>query len=548
MIRPWPSICIAALAAGAAFCQHPDTPKSVVADVRVATRTNTNQYLRPNPPRGGRYELRNATMLDLVRIAHGFDADKVLGGPSWLEMNRYDLIIQVPANATPDTANVLLQSVLADRFRLVIHKETNPLPTWVLMAGKKPLMKEANGEGDTGCHPHVESAPPTPGSGAGGVSTVAPDGKVTTMTFGPGRTLQYTCHNVTMEGFAATIQGMLGNSIDTNVPDRTGLKGTWNFDLKYTFNFELTNNASADRISFPNAIEKQLGLKLEQHPNPTPVLIVDSVEEKPSPNPPGVAEALPPPKVPAEFEVVDIKLSDPGTMFPRTVNQPGGRFRSIRTSLSFLIENALRPPGSDQIIGMPKFADDVRYDITATAAVEPGTNLDAETTSPLLMALLKQRFGLKYHTEERALPAYTLVSVKPRMKKADQASRASCKTHFAPAPAPPGTNEMTCRNTTMEQFAEQLCIYGPGLSIQPLDATGLEGGWDFTLTWNRRAGMNTAPPLAGNTAGGAAAPDPDGGLTIFEAIEKQLGLKLERQKRPVPVFVIDHLDEKPTDN
>ena len=87
---------------------------------------------------------------------------------------------------------------------------------------------------------------------------------------------------------------------------------------------------------------------------------------------------------------------------------------------------------------MPKFADSARYDVTAKADVEPGANLDPETTAPLLIALLKERFGLKYHTEERALPAYSLIAVKPKMKRSDPASRTSCRTINAPAPAPPG--------------------------------------------------------------------------------------------------------------
>ena len=110
--------------------------------------------------------------------------------------------------------------------------------------------------------------------------------------------------------------------------------------------------------------------------------------------------------------------------------------------------------------------------------------------------------------------------------------------------------EMTCRNIAMAQFVEQLQMYGAGLTIQPLDSTGLEGGWDFTLSWNSRAGTNFGQARATDAqpSAPAAAPDPDSGLTIFEAVEKQLGLKLEQRKRPVPVFVIDHLDEKPTDN
>jgi uncharacterized protein (TIGR03435 family) len=53
---------------------------------------------------------------------------------------------------------------------------------------------------------------------------------------------------------------------------------------------------------------------------------------------------------------------------------------------------------------------------------------------------------------------------------------------------------------------------------------------------------------AGPAGAAPAASDPNGGLTLFEALEKQLGLKLEKQKRSLPVIVIDHLEQKPTDN
>jgi len=77
-----------------------------------------------------------------------------------------------------------------------------------------------------------------------------------------------------------------------------------------------------------------------------------------------------------------------------------------------------------------------------------------------------------------------------------------------------------------------------------LDRTGLPGSYDFTLSFSS----------AGQTGGGGAAPpsgdasDPSGALTIFDAVSRQLGLKLEKQKCPVSVLVIDHIDEKPTEN
>ncbi|HUE20902.1 MAG TPA: TIGR03435 family protein, partial [Bryobacteraceae bacterium] len=135
---------------------------------------------------------------------------------------------------------------------------------------------------------------------------------------------------------------------------------------------------------------------------------------------------------------------------------------------------------------------------------------------------------------------------------ADPASRTSCK--YAPAPpgTPPGSQMFTCRNITMAQFADRLQGMAPELSWPVVDATEIEGGWDFSLTYSRNAGMMFGGGRggdAGSAEGGMpAATEPTGVLNIFEAMEKQLGLKLEMHKRPMPVIVIDHLEQKPTEN
>jgi uncharacterized protein (TIGR03435 family) len=82
-----------------------------------------------------------------------------------------------------------------------------------------------------------------------------------------------------------------------------------------------------------------------------------------------------------------------------------------------------------------------------------------------------------------------------------------------------------------------------------LDATGIEGGWDFTLTFDPNAAFRMNRPVEAPAANGVPmASDPSGAITIFEAVEKQLGLKLEMRKRSMPVIVIDHIEQKPTDN
>ncbi len=118
---------------------------------------------------------------------------------------------------------------------------------------------------------------------------------------------------------------------------------------------------------------------------------------------------------------------------------------------------------------------------------------------------------------------------------------------------------MTCQNMTMAQFAEKLKNIAPGYIHSPvLNATGLEGGYDFTLIFTPAGLARSGGEGRGGRGGGeggppasdaaTAASDPNGAFTLFEAIEKQLGLKLEAQKRPVSVLVIDRAEQKPIEN
>ncbi len=97
----------------------------------------------------------------------------------------------------------------------------------------------------------------------------------------------------------------------------------------------------------------------------------------------------------------------------------------------------------------------------------------------------------------------------------------------------------------MPEFAERLAgLSGAYLRNQVLvDASGLDGAYDFTLSFSA---PRTSPAQAAMGAAPVAA-DPDG-LTLFDALEKQLGLKLEKRNIPAPVVVLDHIEQKPTDN
>jgi uncharacterized protein (TIGR03435 family) len=540
MIRALAGIGLFVLLSSAVFGQPAETtPTFEVADVHVRARTtNPNPFMSGGVLRGGRYDLRNATMLDLIQTAYGVDADRVLGGPNWLERDRFDVIAKAPPSASPDTVRVMLQALLADRFKLVLHTDTKPVPGYALTVGKgKAKLKETSGQG-SGC----QGQPQAPAPGTIPLAVVS-------------------CRNITMEVFARTLRDMAGAYLTSPVTDLTGLKGSWDFDLKWTPRGALPR-AGADGVTLFDAVDQQLGLKLDLQRVPTAVLVVDRVNQKPADNPSGVAQNLPAPP-PAEFDVADIKLSPPDTNQNFRL-QPGGRLDVQGVTLKMLITLAWDINDDEMLVGAPKFLDSTRYNLlakTSSAVAGPANTpqLDIDDIRLMLRALLVDRFKLATHTEERPVTAYTLVADKPKLKRADPANRTGWKEGPAPDAKDPRnasstlTRLVTAQNMTMAQLAEDLQRMASGYIHNPVvDATGLDGAYDFTLNFTpigllmggRGRGGDASPP-----AGGApTASDPTGGLSLFDAVNKQLGLKLEMHKRTMPVLVIDHVEEKPTDN
>jgi Protein of unknown function (DUF3738) len=103
-MRAFNCLCSAALLSGLALGQPVETkPAFEIADVHVSAPTR-NPFLRGPMIRRGRYEIRVATMVDLVGKAYGVDAERVLGGPNWVENDTYDVIAKAPAGLTTEAA------------------------------------------------------------------------------------------------------------------------------------------------------------------------------------------------------------------------------------------------------------------------------------------------------------------------------------------------------------------------------------------------------------------------------------------------------------
>ena len=142
-------------------------------------------------------------------------------------------------------------------------------------------------------------------------------------------------------------------------------------------------------ITIFDALEKQLGLKLDSQKAPAPALVVDRVNRTPTDNPPEVTRDLPPSPMTA-FEVAVIKPSAPNENQDLRL-QPGGQVEIHALTLKTLIALAfhLDPDTSEMIAGAPKFLDSARFDITARPAVDSGTRNAALLDVDELRVLLK---------------------------------------------------------------------------------------------------------------------------------------------------------------
>jgi uncharacterized protein (TIGR03435 family) len=152
-------------------------PKFLAADVHHSNPLLAPSMIGPTT-RDDIYQVKYAIMVDLIRMAYGVEKDKVVGGPPWISMYRFDLKAKAPVTLTPESTRLMLKSLLLDRFHLVARPGSKPVDGYNLTAGKHLQLKRADGTGDTGC----KSAMPRPADGAPA----------------EGQILTVTCHNVTL--------------------------------------------------------------------------------------------------------------------------------------------------------------------------------------------------------------------------------------------------------------------------------------------------------------------------------------------------------------
>jgi uncharacterized protein (TIGR03435 family) len=482
--------------------------------------------------RGNRYELRNATMVDLIRTAYNVQPERITGGPSWLEWNRFDIAAIAPENTPPDRLKEMLKALLADRFKLVVREDVMTTTALALRVKGTHKLREVSTSG--GCQ--AQQAP-------------EPNGVIATTV---------NCTGFSMAQLAEQMRTANNPSLapGQQIVDETGLTGFFDFQYKYTPR-PLLAQAGSDGITLQAAFEK-LGLVLEPKEIKVPAIVVETATAAFTPNAPDIATRLPPAPAP-RFEVAVLKPSPPEATQPRAQLRPTGQVDISAAPLNRVMALAWSLPDGAlaQFVIAPKWTETARIDVTARAFADtnPANNAQADEDFARLMlrSLLIEKFQIKWHMEDRPIPGFTLVADGPKMTKGDPAKRSRCFEGAAagsPAAAKPPQfpRLVTCENVSMEQFGQLLPqIAGGYTRVAALDKTGLPGGYDFTLNFSPIEQVLGSRPDAGGANNGAAL-DPTGALSLQEAVRRQLGLKLEETKLPAPVLVIDSMNETPLDN
>jgi uncharacterized protein (TIGR03435 family) len=130
MMRALATLFLAVVLSCASFGQAPEKVQTFeLADVHASPPSGfaqLGQMSGGGAPRNGRFEIRNASMLDLVRTAYSVEPEKVVGGPNSLGSDRFDVIAKARAGTTQDDARLMLRTLLVERFGLTVHNDSRP--------------------------------------------------------------------------------------------------------------------------------------------------------------------------------------------------------------------------------------------------------------------------------------------------------------------------------------------------------------------------------------------------------------------------------------
>jgi uncharacterized protein (TIGR03435 family) len=235
MLRPM--ACLALCLCGTVRAQTAPAPRFEVASVKPSLAKSRNSGITT---RRGTLKANNVTLLRCIIGAYGIGPHQVVGGPVWLDSDRFEIDARADATVNDDaTLMAMLQTLLAERFQLTLHRETKTVSAYVLEVAKNgPKLEKATGDGDSstnGSHGRLEA------------------------------------RQTDMDLFAK----VLAWSMELPVVNRTGLAGPFNFKLEWTPDGDKRDIGP----SIFTALQEQLGLHLRTGKVPVEVVVIDGAEK-----------------------------------------------------------------------------------------------------------------------------------------------------------------------------------------------------------------------------------------------------------------------------
>jgi uncharacterized protein (TIGR03435 family) len=278
------------LFAGAAGQTAGDKPAFDVASVKPNKSTGeptSNFPLGPGNvyvPNGGYFSAANYPLVTYILFAYkisGYQSQALIPQlPAWVTTDRFDIQARVKGNPTKDEMRLLMQSLLADRFKLAIHTATREVPAFgvlLVKAGKTGPLLQPHPDGASCSSTASDTTPPLKAAGkfptlCGGIFNMPPSA--------PGR-VRVGARNVGM-GVIASALTLMGN-LGRPVMDQTGLSGNFDFAMEWTIEPDdvppgVDFQPDPSGPSFQAALKDQLGLRLESQKGSAEVIVVDHVE------------------------------------------------------------------------------------------------------------------------------------------------------------------------------------------------------------------------------------------------------------------------------
>ena len=275
-----PALILLGMGAWIVFAQTSVRPQFEVASIKPSVSQRT-MNVRPLPGR----LTADANLQILVQYAYGVEPFQVVGVPNSLASNRYQIDAKAGDTANRDQMFLMLQSLLEDRFQLKTHRDTKELPVFALVPNKGGLKLPAPKEGSC-----VDSAVDAPAEWTGaGRMTPPGQGQPTTGRCGS-VVVYFETAGARMKGGKIAMPELvraLSKALGRTVIDQTGFTGLFDLQLDFVPDDATPsmpppppNSAMSDAagVSIMQALQQQLGLRIQSTKGPVQVIVVDRAE------------------------------------------------------------------------------------------------------------------------------------------------------------------------------------------------------------------------------------------------------------------------------